>query len=83
MENNIVEFSGDNYEIVTTFSRGNILYIAMQKVQGEGDEESVVELYRFREIADGIEIIPIETELEFEKAAEIFAALQEENEDGE
>jgi len=71
-----VEFNGDNYQIIDTFSRGNIMYIAMQIVQ-TGDEENAIELYRFSEIADGIEITPIETELEFEKAAELFAALQE------
>ena len=77
MEKIFVEFNGDNYEIIDTFSRGNIMYIAMQLVDS-GDDEPSIELYRFVETADGIDILPIETELEFEKAKELFEALREE-----
>ena len=77
----IVQFNGEDYTIVETFSRGSSLYIALQKAESEDGDEQNVELYRFKEAEDGIEIIPIETELEFEKALEIFMSLQEQEDE--
>ena len=75
----IIEFNGENYEIIDTFSRseGKLMYIAMQLVDS-GDDEPSIEIYRFTETEDGLYIFPTETDLEYEKAAELFAALQEE-----
>ncbi|GHU59328.1 hypothetical protein FACS1894133_5870 [Clostridia bacterium] len=77
-ENRITIGSGETAvecEIITAFEHGGAYYIALMPLVQNDDGEMEIEIFRYREVGDGIELIPIGDDDEYGRIAGILDEL--------